>query len=112
VSENGCFQARIGKDKSQKVLTVYRGAKSEGKTASRPRIAPLPGWRTAARPNLSSLEILSGGAEPNAGCGVKGYVVPRARSGLWDSGGDVEWDNIAVIEFMTLVRESLATAPC
>ena len=31
--------------------------------------------------------------------------------GLWASGGDVEWDNIAVIEVMTLVRESLATAP-
>ena len=31
--------------------------------------------------------------------------------GLWDSGGDVERDNIAVIEVMTLVRESLATAP-
>ena len=30
--------------------------------------------------------------------------------GLWDSGGDVERDNIAVIEVMTLVRESLATA--
>ena len=30
--------------------------------------------------------------------------------GLWDSGGDVERDNIAVIEAMTLVRESLATA--
>jgi len=29
---------------------------------------------------------------------------------LWDSGGDVERDNIAVIEVMTLVRESLATA--
>ena len=52
-----------------------------------------------------------GGAEPNAECSVKGYVVPRARSGLWDSGGDVEWDNIAVIKVMTLVRESLATAP-
>ena len=25
--------------------------------------------------------------------------------GLWDSGGDVERDNIAVIEVMTLVRE-------
>ena len=35
---------------------------------------------------------------------------PRARAGLWDSGGDVERDNIAVIEVMTLVRESLATA--
>lgn len=31
--------------------------------------------------------------------------------GLWDSGRDVERDNIAVIEVMTLVRESLATAP-
>lgn len=30
--------------------------------------------------------------------------------GLWDSGGDVERDNIAVIEVMTLVGESLATA--
>jgi hypothetical protein len=26
--------------------------------------------------------------------------------GLWDSGGDVERDNIAVIEVMTLVREN------
>jgi hypothetical protein len=31
--------------------------------------------------------------------------------GLRDSGRDVERDNIAVIEVMTLVRESLATAP-
>ena len=33
----------------------------------------------------------------------------RPGRGLWDSGGDVERDNIAVIEVMTLVRESLAT---
>jgi hypothetical protein len=40
--------------------------------------------------------------------GVTSFVRAPGQ-GLWDSGGDVERDNIAVIEVMTLVRESLAT---
>jgi hypothetical protein len=40
--------------------------------------------------------------------GVTSFVRAPGQ-GLWNSGEDVERDNIAVIEVMTLVRESLAT---
>jgi hypothetical protein len=57
------------------------------------------------------------GALRRTPAGIDGQVRWRDKlrrapgQGLWDSGGDVERDNIAVIEVMTLVRESLATAP-
>ena len=42
------------------------------------------------------------------GCATSFVRAPG--QGLWNSADDVERDNIAVIEVMTLVRESLATA--
>jgi hypothetical protein len=64
-------------------------------------------WLERVLPNIVSKELLQ---ELTDKFGGATSFVRAAGQVLWDSGGDVERDNIAVIEVMTLVRESLATA--